>query len=715
MATSGTPADRWIEVDLDWFGEFPREGALELFAERCAPLLRGVSGRRGVILNAGWLADVVTEWDGRAEQQLPFRSRRYANWHGQSYRHLADFVCALREAFDRHGVNDIAVGIFIAALGHVLWPPESATLYDLRSSWSERHPELYPLDVSLLPGPDLDPRVPLRADDYAYASRPSGVAEGLSFAELLAGQWASLAKFCGLDAIHLRDGFWGPLLYSRRGPYGTTASPDPAENASWTAAVIDLVRQLKLARPEAVVMAYSSGVSATAEWRVGCVDLHAVVADGHLDVWIDQTWGGAWQDWWDQHWKGWSFQLANLLGHAALLRGANERRSSGDCRHYALIETWDGWEPWDTIHRTPAKLEWGIWAFLHAAVVDDEKIYVPDGTYISWMSNAAGDLLSGEDIDFLATTIADAETSARELERVMGPRMIVDRHGVGELHIRSPEQNGSEWIEDQVGMLLKWGTPILSSSLAGNAGEVDLGLSADGAVHQLASFLPATGGGTFVAAGRLDLMPVVVDALGIVLDPALLPDGYVLDESTPRESVHLPVHARVVDEGNSEVRYRAGGDAVLLGRDDVWLWQPPDLHAPGNALFPRNQYGSVEPYRAVARLLSESSHGVRVALPPAHAPVTVSVWRSAGGTHLLLGNLDTGWIGDSRWPREVEVLIPVHLVGSSAPEVASLGYHVPAEHPRIRVDHQQQTISIIAIIPASGLAHFILSPKESPS
>lgn len=717
MATPGAAQDRWIEVDLDWFAADDVGARTEDFAARCAPLLRAASGERGVILNAGWLADIVMEFTGDPAQALPFRSRRYRHWQGRSYSDLARFVRRLRVAFRAEGIQDCRVGIFVAGLGHVLWPPDSATLYDLRSSWSERHPELYPLDVSLLPGPDLDPRVALHADDYPYASRPTGVEDGETFGQLLADQWAALADLADLDVIHLRDGFWGPMLYARVGPYGVSADADPDENASWTAAVVDLIRRVKRARPGATVMAYSSGVSHTAEWRVGCVDLHAVVADGHLDVFIDQTWGGAWEDWWGQQWKGWTFQLANLLGHAAQLRDANQLRPGHPCRHYAVIETWDGWEPWDTLHRTPGKLEWAIWAFSHAAVVTPDGLEVIDGAYLSWMTNPEGQLLAPSDIAFLVDTLDAVSRSVAGYEQVLGPRMVLDRAAVSALADAEPDGNASEWIEDQVGMLLKWGVPVLSASVAtpdvgapGRPGEVTL--------HQLPSESAAEG--TTIGIGRFDVMPGLLVRLGVTLAPDTRSDGYRLDGSSPSESVHLPTHRTIAQIADAavEVRYTAGGSPSLLGvpqaqgRTGTWLWQPPDLHSPANAHFPRNQYGSVEPYRAVAAVISESSTDVSTRVPDAHAPIVVSCWRGSGQVHLLLGNLDSGWIGDSRWPRtaDLRLLLP-GLLGDD-PVIDAWHSSSETSVPELRMHDDGAHLTVH--VPPSGMVHLTLSPRERP-
>ena len=713
--------DRWLEVDIDWFGDPPWDASQAEFIERTLPLLAGDHELRGVCFNIGWLADLVTEWSGSGEQPLPLRSRRYARWAKLTYTDLRDFLSSLRATADRHGLPDLKLGVLIAGLGQVVAPPDTGSMYDLYTNWYDRHPELYPLDISPLPGPDLDPRVPMHADTYSYATRPNGIAEGEPFPEFFGAQWGAVAKFLGFDLIHLRDGMLGPLLYTRVGPYGSVASADPAENRSWTDAVRRLFRACKEAHPDGLVMAYSSGISGTAEWLAGCVDLEAIVADGALDIFVDQTWGGAWQDWWDDTWKGWTFQLAYLLGHGAQIRGGNAARgeSASACRQYNLIETWDGWEPWDTLHDTPGKLEWAVWAFDHAAVLGpDGRPMTPEGTYISWMNDWNKRLISARDVEFLATRLDAAEASARDIEEVFGPVLVHDRTGLLAKYERDPASNASEWAEDQAGMLLKWGTGFLAATRPEwlTAGRPD------GLLWQMPVEIDerhlAVKGGALVASGRADLMdPALMAAAGLRVTGTRLPDAYRLGAPTssdlaPEERVHLPERAETAAGDGTWVGYASDGTPLLAGRDNVYHWQPPDLADPGNPLVPHSQIGSVNPYVETARLINRdaaTAGGMSVSQVAAHEPVTVSCWRSGGLVHLLLGNLESGWMGDSRFTRTVTVSLPRERFGF-APGAAYRAVSLNGAAAPHAIGDDGSALTITAVVPAQGCAVLRVEP-----
>lgn len=711
--------DRWVEIDVDWFGDPPWDDAIATFLERTRPLFLSADGLRGVCLNVGWLADLVTEWTGRPEQHLPLRSRRFARWAALTYGDLRRFLGSLRSAGREAGL-DLRLGILVAGLGQVVAPPVTGTMYDLFTHWYERHPELYPLDISPLPGPDLDPRVPMHADSYPYASRPQGIAEGDPFPEFFGAQWGALAGYLGLDLIHLRDGFLGPLLYTRVGPYGTVASADPEENRTWTDAVRRLFRACKEAHPDGLVMAYSSGISGTAEWLVGCVDLEAIVADGCLDIFVDQTWGGAWQDWWDDTWKGWTFQLAYLLGHAAQIRGGDTQRAT-PCRHYDLIETWDGWEPWDTLHDTPGKLEWAIWAFSHASVIgSDGRPRVPDGSYISWMNDWNGRLIEAQDVAFLARHLDAATASARDIDAVYGPLLVHDRQGLLDAVTTAPASNTSAWVEDHAGMGAKWAAPLLAATRPEWLPE----RWPEGCIWQLPSEASTPHhdglGGPILATGRADLVArPLLEAAGVKRTDQRLPDGYRLGHPSspdlPREErVHLPERLVIEAVAEAWVGYDSRGTPLMVGRDGVAYWQPPDVSDPGNPLVPHSQIGSVSPYVEAARFLgrgASAAGGLAVDPVPAHEPVTVGCWRSGGRVHLLLGNLESGWMGDSRFVRRVRLTLPCERFAIAAGQsfrLVPLGTHGTSD---VVVEVTDTGLRLDLEVPAQGCLVVRLDPE----
>jgi hypothetical protein len=669
-------ADRWLEMDLtclDPAAPFPEQ--LDRIFERIAPLLRQASGRRGVLFNLGWLIDLVTEWTGDPDQLIPTRSRRTAGWAAVSYRRLAEFVADYRAAARRHGIDDACCGILFVQWAHVVWPPE-LKIYDFDSDWYDRHPELYEAPASFIGMPDLHPVNRLAADDYPYATAPGGITEGMTFADFFGPQWAHFAGFTDFDVILLRDGFCGPMIYTRNGPYGTTAPSDPAVVSEFSDAVRDLFRAVKQADPTRLVFGYSSAISPVADWRVGCVDFESLVADGHIDAWIEQTWAGAWQDWWHQLWKGWTFQTANLLTRGAMITRANEQRSQ-PCALYHLVETWDGWEHWDTIHQVPGKLTWGAWAFAHASVVTPDGPRPSDGAYISWMNNGHLQLLSEDDIAFVTGLVDRAEASAAALERVHGPSLVYDRATIERLSTERPDDNVGEWIDDQVALIMKWGVPVLSATRP----EWLHGRSRPDA---LIAQVPASGGdhGVLLDAdvlavfGRADAIDAELLAeLGVRATAETRPGDFWVGHGDgavpPHDRPYLPSHVVVDVDADVEVRYATVDTPVLTTRRQRLWWQPTDWSEPFNQFVPKYQVGSTYPAFRVAELLSAMladsghSHLVGVELPQ---PVAFHAWRSGGVDHVLLGNLETGEFGDSRTARHVELALATSelALGASA-------------------------------------------------
>lgn len=664
-------SDRWVEVDVDWFGSRPWTSSARQFADRVRPLLAGDRELRGVMLNVGWLADVVTLFSGDLDQPLPLESRRYRSWRRHTYADLAALVDELRTALEDAGQPGCRIGLFTVGWGE-LDPPETEGIYDLSSAWRRRHPELYARRITVYPGCDLDPRVPLVGDGEPYAAFPRGIADGESFAAFFGAQWAALSAAVGLDALHLRDGWLGPMVYRRLGPYGSTASSDAEENRSWTDALRDVCRSIKDGSPDTTLLLYSSALGPTAEWMTGCVDLEAVLADGTVDVFVDQTWGGAWQDWWPMPALGWTFQSAFLALHGAVVRGADQQRET-PCRHYGLIETWDGWEAWDTVHRTPDKLRWAIWSFAHTAVLTPSGPVVPDGMYVSWINGATGDLLPESDVGWVTGALDDAAASASRLERVLGPVLVHNREALERSGRDRPGEDVEAWLEDQAAMLTKFGLPVLGSTRA----EWLRSVAVDGVVVPLATTTSrgplrqlADDGHPVLLTGRAELVdPDVLRAAGAEVTGERRPGGERLIPPSQvgaggHEVVHLPDHDLVRLVAGRTLLAEADGTPLVTQHDSSIFWQAPAPSSPADPAVDHVQLGSLTPYLVVAAEANRLASAAGLfAVAPRGEPESVSVqaWISGGRLHVLLGNLETGWTGDSRHPRAVRFFVPIAL------------------------------------------------------
>lgn len=253
-----------------------------------APLLTGGgAGADQVLVGCfGWMLDLALAFTGESEQPLPIVDPESPQWStgNATYGELRILVCELRTAAAARGLHRLKLGALFVGWAH---------LYNLRSAFATRHPEIYMNDgAQLAHGLAWS----MAADKYPYASHPSGVVAGASFFKLFGAQWAALSVFLGLDAVVLRDGLSGFARGGRHGPFGDTASKNATANQRWIDGVRELFRQTKLAAPHTTVLGYSQQGSAVGIYRVGLSDVEQLVADGFIDAWVDQSWAGAWED-----------------------------------------------------------------------------------------------------------------------------------------------------------------------------------------------------------------------------------------------------------------------------------------------------------------------------------------------------------------------------------------------------------------------------------
>ncbi len=700
-------ADRWMEIDLYWFDRTNITASSEAFWERYSPLFAGVRGWQGIILNVGWAADYLTRWEGDLDQKIPFlrgiqqeewfkvtgqltgdtaeRQRqwqqRFANpadqlkryYQDWTYRELKELAASLREvAAKKYGLQDVKVGSFMVDWHHHYGSEASP--------FSLRHPEVYAnygWPNSIVFGSRLE------ADRFRYAAFPQGIPEGTPIHEFFGAQWGSLSKAVGLDAMVLRDSWIPKIAYRRGGPFGRTAPANPAVLAAWSQGTADFVRCLKQANPRALVIGYSSGACAVADWRVNCADLETIAKQGYLDAWIDQTWAGAWNEvgvredsFWNTPFEGWTYQMQFVLLHAAVL-------ADSKVRHYVLTETFDAWESWDIIHTAPERLRWGIWAYHHAALKTPQGLRMPQGTYISW-GNQGSRLLSTADVAWLSRNLNAAITDAAATREVFGPTVVYNRAAMDWQNRHAPNLEIKEWIDEQMGTVMKWGVPVssvtrlewlpkistdlpilqtpvhLSPEESGYlTGRIEQGQPVaifaspvGGVAAELARYAGITSSDQQVgsACHEANLGTNLLSSLG-----AGIPAQFALNHNWTSNTC----------SSNATVLYTVKGSPALILNESsgrrLLFWDPPESKEDWRVSL-REELGSEYPYvlaaRGIHRLLQGSGSPLLREVP-VDQPLAISAWRQDDGSlRILAANLEEG-LGDSPdWRRHVTLRLP---------------------------------------------------------
>ena len=709
------PGDRWMEIDLYWFEKKDIAGSVKEFWDRFLPLYAGVSGYRGLILNVGWTVACVMEWSGDLDQRITLpkgsgeehwvdvrgpltgttedRMRkwkeRFANplfvehrgYEAWTYGDFKELASLLRKEASQRGIADFKVGLLNYA-----WKDA----YGEVAPWAKRHPEAF----TVVPDAGFDwaqtfsyfdPSAKLRADPAHLGGFPSGILEGVPVYQAYGLQWGSLSKAVGLDAIMLRDSFGFPIPYRRGGPWGPIV-PSAEVARSATAATSALVREIKKGNPRALVMMYSNAASAVGDWRCNGLDLESVAKQGYLDIFVDQTWAGAWNevglretDFWNSPLLGWTYQLGYVLLHAAML-------ADTQVRHYPLIETFDAWEDWDVIHTAPERLRWGIWAYSHAAVQTPKGLKLPAGSYISW-ANQGKRLLDGEDVRFLADNLNATIADARQTREVFGPTLVYSRESMQwQIDHATAKHDVKEWIDEESASVIKWPVPILSVTRVEWLPQVNSDLF----ILQTPSHL-APQHAAYITKLIKEGRPMAIfgcPAGGV--DPALArlgglspTDGPGEDHATARlarltdtaqtVAQHIPetfsTYYRLAKDqpaADARVLYVVEGNPVLTlntteGKRIV-MWDPPEVMFKDKASLAEDWGGSGAAYAltagALTYLLSRSDvlHAQDIDLDQT---LNVTAWGTKDGMiRIMAGNLEEGLRDDADMRRHAVMVLP---------------------------------------------------------
>jgi hypothetical protein len=722
-AEQSVPGDRWLEIDLYWFDHGNMRQSVAGFWERFAPLFENIQGERGLILNVGWTVGYIMEWNGDPRQRItlppatgqqPWVSQtapldgdtatrmrkwkeRFANpvmveklgYGPWTYADLGGLAALLRTTAKRHGVDNFKVGTLVYA-----WE----WAYGEIAPWVKKHPESFSARVPKIPGRAyvkayryFDPGNKLHADNIKYAAYPDGYSEGTPVGTAFARQWGSLSKEINLDALMLRDSFGFMVPYSRRGRLGELMpSPDAIEKT--TTDVMTFVRETKQANPRALVMMYSNAATAIGDWRANGCDLERVAKDGFLDIFVDQTWAGAWNEvgvrhysFWNQPPTGWTYQLGYTLMHAAMLAGTR-------VKHYPLIETFDAWESWDVLHTAPQRLRWAIWAYSHAAIKTPGGIRMPGGSYISW-ANQGKRLLGADDVAFLSGAIGDAVRDAARTTEVFGPTLVYTRSAQEwQAANATPAGDVKQWIDEQGASIAKWPVPIMSATRVEWLSQVQTDLpivqtpshlaDAEQAVllKRVEAGKPLAAFGSF--AGSID--PRLLAIAGIRESTSLEPEFSIHQAVNdafdarddfagdfPREfpvqtalNKTMPDSAAISAKG-SRVLYSVDGSAQLVtaGPDkNLLLWDPPDFRMGNQQSLKEIWGGGVAPYAMTAAAINEllragaALHAVKVELAQTGA---IGAWRTSDGKiRMLAGNTEEGLRDDADRSRHFTMKLP---------------------------------------------------------
>ncbi len=651
-------------MDLYWFQGGSADSKVKELFDRLTPLwIREPDARKGLSLCIGWLYDAVLYWNGRLEDQIATcQAPTYEAW---TYRRVKELVGSIKQEACRRKVSDFHVGLILlggetmaynADMSCEGWSGRTEEVrekahYNIRGKWFYEHPEVDRARYGTFYfGSDV--KAP---EDEAVCQ-----VKGPTFGEYFADKLCDMCKNTGFDAVILRDSVFTPAyVRGNRKRY-----MEPENSAALNKSFISLFARIKALIPGFIIIGYDSGTSSMEEWRSHGFDLEQVANSGYLDLWITQTWASAWQDYWPAHSMGYTFQLSNLLVNLAML-------AKSPCRHMFLIETFDAWEPWDSIHQYPSKVAWEIWAYSHAALrMPGNVLKGSEGCYISWM-NRGFDLIPEETVKLLCTTMDACAADLLKKPVPGGPCLVYHRKGLEYLLRRPESYSRGEEMDDWISMLQKYGVPVLSITRSEWLRDVEADAlifpAPAGIGHALCSTLrdKIDSGIPVLFTGQAGLLPAELrDTLSLAVeeDAVLcdLPSAAAIEEKLGRivgaYGLQVRQHQRSMKENDgwdSLIRCLGGPIFAKHKEKPCFLWETPEWGTPGELHLTSKSIGSPQTYYAVSSAFGGSGwgpEGIRWENEDWQKPVCFLFWRYQNGEKaVLLGNLETGTTGNSQF------------------------------------------------------------------
>jgi hypothetical protein len=668
--------EAWFEMDLYWFqGGNETDKAVELFDRYISLFNRSQNARKGLMLCAGFNMESVLCWNGNIDDEIAScNGLVYEKW---TYRRLHNLVKSLREEALKRNLTNFHVGLIQIAHLTSLKSNHSNDEgryhyhagrtdrtgdwwhYDILGKWFPYHPEV------------VDQRFPDRIFWGARINLTDEESEKWggplpTMAELYARKITDMGKKVGIDAVVLRDATFCPSYFRK----GKTRYFDNDKRDEWNNSLIELLRNIKENDENFIIIGYSSGASAMEEWRSHGFDLEKVAGSGFLDLWITQTWASAWQDYWPSAALGYTFQLANVLIHQAML-------ANTPCKHMFLIETFDAWEPFETVHEFPEKLIWEIWAYSHAVLrFSDESLSRSTGYYMSWM-NKAERLLPESSVNFLKIALNSAFDDIALKPVPCGPAAVFDRESCL-INFQNPvEYCKGEAMDDWISMLMKYSVPCMSIVRREDMCNIQadgfilaapVSITAPETLHLLE--LMKNGKSILIMGQAINWSSTLRNQFGITVsdNPVIgrLPISALVEDSLAeiigtKGVVINQLQQSLSENSDWETLINCLSGPVLMKHHKLpmVLWETPEWGTPDILALNIKTIQSPQTYFGVAAVLNSFGWGdntLKWKLNDWTLPGTVHLWKySDGKMGILMGNLETGVTGCSMFPLRVSM------------------------------------------------------------